>query len=222
MAETPVATCAANHTTIYGSHGVSSITAHGTGNYSYNFDSTTQGYRTSTHDSCNIVSAQTPYTGNTYSYRMLQRYNYHFTSSQSRVNVYTSNVYYNSYFYGLLRNPGYHTLVSTAGGTQDIDECDVVGAVRFSTNASISTWETGTSSVSDLGTGILRVNWTTAFQNNFSDYRAAAIQFQFYVSGYYVCDMVYRRAAGYIDIQSVDSGGTRRNQTSCSLLAFKT
>ena len=78
--------------------------------------------------------------------------------------------------------PGYHTLVSTSGGTQDVDECDVVGAVRFSTNASISTWETGTSSVSDQGTGILRVNWTTAFQNNFSDYRAAAIQFQFYIS----------------------------------------
>jgi len=223
MAENPVATCAADGTTIFGSHGVSSITYHGTGYYSFNFDSTTQGYRTTSWDACNISSAQTPYTGNTYSYRMLQRYNYHFTSSQSRVNVYTTNVYYNSYFYGLLRNPGYHTLISTSGGTQDVDECDVVGAVRFSTNASISQWETGTSSVSDQGTGILRVNWTTAFQNNFSDYRAAAIVFQSYISGgYNAVDMVYQRGTSYIDIQSVDSYGSRRNQTSCSLLAFKT
>ncbi len=33
MAENPVATCAANGTTIYGSHGVSSITAVATGKY---------------------------------------------------------------------------------------------------------------------------------------------------------------------------------------------
>jgi hypothetical protein len=153
---------------------------------------------------------------------MLQRYNYHQTSNQTRVSVYTTNVYYNSYFYGLLRNPGYHTLISTSGGTQDVDECDVVGAVRFSTNASISQWETGVSSVSDQGTGILRVNWTTDFQNNFADYRAAAIMFQFYISGQNTIDMVYQRAAGYIDIQSVNSSGTRYNQTNCSLLAFKT
>jgi hypothetical protein len=54
MAENPVATCAANGTTIYGSHGVSSVTASSTGHYIFNFDSTTQGYRTTSWDACNI------------------------------------------------------------------------------------------------------------------------------------------------------------------------
>ncbi len=221
MAENPVATCAANHTTIYGSHGVSSITYVATGKYYYNFDSTTQGYRTTSWDACNITQSQTPNTG-TSTYRHLQRYNYHTGSNQTRVYVSTSRLTAGG-FYGYFYNPGYHTLVSTSGGTQDVSECDVVAAVRFSTNASISQWETGISSVSDQGTGILRVNWTTEFQNNFSDYRAAAIVFQSYISGgYNAVDMVYGRAATYIDIQSADSNGTRRNQANCSLMAFKT
>lgn len=221
MAENPIATCAANGTTIYGSHGVSSVTAVSTGNYNFNFDPTTQGYRTTSWDACNITQAQTPETG-TSTYRMLQRYNYHINSNQTRINVYTSRITLGS-FYGGFSNPGWHTIVSTSGGTQDVSECDVVGAVRFSTGASISQWETGVSSVSDQGTGILRVNWTTEFQNNFSDYRAAAIIFQSYLAGgYNTVDMVYARTATYIDIQSVDSNGTRRDQTNCSLMAFKT
>ena len=222
MSENPVATCAANGTTIYGSHGVSSVTYSSTGIYIFNFDSTTQGYRTTSWDSCTITQAQTPSTSNV-SYRMLQRYNYHSTSDQTRVAVYTTNVYYNSYFYGLRRDPGYHTLVSTSGGTQDVSECDVVGAVRFSTGATISQWTIGVTSVSDQGTGLRRVNWTSAFQANFSNYLAAAIVFQAYISGgSNTIDTVYARAAGYIDMRSMNSVGSILNPDNISLLAFKT
>tara|TARA_R110002167_G_scaffold326329_3_gene532331 strand:+ start:2080 stop:2394 length:315 start_codon:yes stop_codon:yes gene_type:complete len=104
-----------------------------------------------------------------------------------------------------------------------VSECDVVGAVRFSTGATISQWTIGVSSVSDQGTGLRRVNWTSAFQANFTNYLAAAIVFQAYIAGgANTIDTVYARAAGYIDMRSMRSYGTILNPSNISLLAFKT
>jgi len=224
MAESLIACASLNGSTVQYSHGISSATSVSTGSISYNFDSTTQTYRTTSWDACNIANSQDPNTS-TSTRRHLSRVNYHVTSNQTRMNVYTSNISSGS-FYGSFQNPIRPVVFCTSGQTDVIEEGLVVAAARYNSSFTMSSWNTGISSTSSQGTGIGRFNWTQAVKDIYAGNVSLSIYmpviWQSYLSGgVNTVDLCYARTDNYVDIRSINSTGGTANPSNGSLMAFK-
>jgi len=224
MAESLIASAALKGSTIYYSQGISSTTSVSTGSINYNFDSTTQTYRTTSWDACNIANSQEPNTS-TSTYRQLNRINYHQTSNQTRINVYTANITSGA-FWGYFQNPIRPVVFCTSGQTDVIEEGLIVAAARYNSSFTMSSWNTGISSTSSQGTGIGRFNWTQAVKDIYAseswgtDYMP--VIWQSYLSGgVNTVDLCYARTNDYVDIRSINSTGGAANPSNGSLMAFK-
>jgi hypothetical protein len=221
MAESLIALASLNGTTIQHSHGISSTTSVSTGSINYNFDSTTQTYRTTSWDACNIANSQDPNTS-TSTRRHLSRVNYHQTSNQTRINVYTSNISSGS-FYGSFQNPIRPVVFCTSGQTDVIGEGLVIAAARYNSSFTMSSWNTGISSTSSQGTGIGRFTWSQSVQDIYSSNTIyMPVIWQSYLSGgVNTVDLCYARTATYVDIRSINSTGGTANPSNGSLMAFR-
>ena len=206
MAETPIAIATMNNSTIYASYGITRVTNSSSGTYRTNFDSATQTYRTATHDAAIICQAQTPSTSTGTTYRLLNKYEYHY-STQSYAQVGYRNVTGSPF--GNLVSPGYHTIVVTTDQTDNLSGMYDLAAGRFSTST-LSSAQHGITSLSNVGTGINTINFESAVTSNFtSPATQMPILFQHYItSAQNTVDQCYSRNASSITIRSASTAGT--------------
>jgi hypothetical protein len=207
MPETPLAIATMNNSTIYASSaGISSVSSPSTGTYQVNFDATTQSQRTATHDAAIICLAQTPSTSTTTTYRLLHKYEYHY-STQSYAQIAYRR--YTGSGFGTLVAPGYHTIVVTNNQPEVIEYHGVLAAGRFD-NTTLSSAQHGITSLSNIGTGINTINFETAVTSKFTTPETQMpVLFQHYIDGgQNTFDQCYSRNATSITLKSINNLGT--------------